>query len=331
MADRTPDALTVVVPTWNASGLLRRCLASLLRQTVPCGIVVVDDASSDDTAEVLGKEFPMVAVIRYEVNRGFAAAANRGLQSCKTEFAALLNNDTEADPRWVEEGLKVLRRCPQCGFAASKLIDFWNRGLLDAAGDRYTRTGLPLKRGHGLPAARFSVDEPVLAASAGAAFYRMRLFDAIGWLDEDYFMYLEDVDLCLRAQLSGFHGVFASKAVVYHMEAASDPLARGLTPVADTAPQAPAQSLSPRRVYWITRNRWRLMWTYQPLRHAPWLLFGWVKSAGYHLLKGGSFGAFARGSLAGVAAAPQALAKRRRVLEAGKSEKKRLWRMLAEF
>ena len=141
-------------------------------------------------------------------------------------------------------------------------------------------------------------------------------------------MYLEDVDFCLRAQLAGYRCLYLPDAIVYHMEAASDKRAmehraqttdhrqeqrEGDTPSA-VSPQMPTASrsgdYSPIRAYWITRNRWQLMITYQPPRHLPWLLFGWIHSSLFHLLKGGFFGSFLMGLVAGVMVTPRALRKR---------------------
>ncbi len=312
MNERISGRLTVVIPSYNGRDLLRNCLLSLQRQTRDCAIVVCDDGSSDGTADMVEREFPHCRCLRSASNAGFAKAANRGLRHVETEFAALLNNDTEADPRWVEEGLRGFERYPLDWILASKLIDFHDRSRIDAAGDRYTRSGLPLKRGNGQGRELYGRDEPVLGASAGAAFYRAALFDEIGYLDEAYYMYLEDVDLCLRAQLAGRSCRFLHRAVVYHIEAASD-ARQGPSRVRGASASA-RELYSPSRVYWITRNRWQLMWTYQSIRHAPWLLFGWTKSAAFHLLKAGYFRHFLLGSAAGWRCLPRALRKRSQLL-----------------
>ncbi|HXK61553.1 MAG TPA: glycosyltransferase family 2 protein [Acidobacteriota bacterium] len=315
-------SITVIIPTWNRGDLLRNCLESLRRQTVSASVLVVDNGSVDSTPAIMADCFPEFQYLRLESNHGFAKAINRGIERTGTEFIALLNNDTEADPGWIENGLKAFRQCSQCGIVASKMLNYWHRDRLDSAGDRYLRSGLPLKRGSGERSSSYEKLEPVMGASAGAAFYRRRLFDQVGFFDETYYMYLEDVDLSLRARLAGFECLYAPDAVVYHMEAASDP---------ERPKEAGARPwifYSDTRVYWITRNRWLLMLTYQPGRHTPWLVFGWMRSFFFHALKAGHLRAFLRGVAAGIGASGQALAKRRLLRQAGRDRWEELWRLM---
>lgn len=300
--------LTVIIPTWNQAELLKRCLLSLQKQTVPCAILVVDNGSEDETLEMLGRDFSQVDCIHLTRNYGFARAANVGIERTRTPFVALLNNDTEADPGWVEAGLKGFRRHPDCWFFASRMLNHQRREKLDGAGDCYDHTGMPCKRGAGCSADQFRESDEVLGASAGAAFYRRALFERIGVFDETFYMYLEDVDLSLRARLLGLKCRYLPDAVVYHVEAASDPDRRN-----HESRQTSLSFYSSRRVYWITRNRWQLMIIYQPLRNLPWLAYGWGRSGLFHLLKEGYTGSFLRGVAAGIGRTPYALTKRMRL------------------
>lgn len=298
--------ITVIIPTWNQRDLLRNCLRFLQAQTAPCGVLVVDNGSSDGTPEMMRQEFAGFDLLRLDTNLGFAKAVNKGIRQSSTEFVALLNNDTEADPRWIETGVRAFHAYPGYSFLASRLINYWQRDRLDSAGDCYSRTALPYKRGLGEPIDRYSKPEPVLGAGAGAAFYRRSLFEEVGLFDEDFFMYLEDVELSLRAQCAGHRCLYLPDAIVYHLEAASDPARK----VISRSDPEIVVFYSHTRVYWITRNRWQLMVTYQPLRHLPWLAYGWARSVLFHLLKAGHFGAFLKGLAAGIASTPRALKKR---------------------
>ncbi len=332
MSEDSLDQLTVIVPTWNGVQLLRTCLQSLQLQTVRCGVLVVDNGSTDSTPELVSGEFPNVDYLPLEQNFGFAKAVNLGIQRAKTEFVALLNNDTEVDPHWVETGLKAFERYPDYWFFASKMLNFHCRENVDSAGDCYGRTGLPYKRGLGEPASRYTQTGPVLGASGGAAFYRRDLFDRIGLFDEGFYLYLEDVDLSLRAQFAGRRCLYLPEAIVYHVEAASDPERSSRDPIGSPARGAKIRTAngtsteetikskrgvrtyySRSRVFWITRNRWQLMITYQLFRNTPWLALGWARSALFHLLKAGFFGAFLKGLVAGILLTPRALGKRRKV------------------
>jgi GT2 family glycosyltransferase len=300
--------LTVIIPTWNRSGLLEKCLTSLTRQTAHARVLVVDNGSTDETQGLCETKFSQFGYLKLERNFGFAKAVNAGIEETETEYVALLNNDTEADTQWVSSGLEAFERYPDYWFFASRMINYYQRGYLDSAGDCYTTTGLPLKRGFGEKKEAYPDPEPVLGASAGAAFYRMRLFQKVGLFDEGFSMYLEDVDLSLRAQLQGYRCLYLPEAVVFHMEAASD----SVSPRRPTSSQ-PRPYYSKNRVFWITRNRWQLMITYQPFRHLPQLFYGWSKSFLFHLIKGGFALSFLKGLLAGILLSGRAARKRKRL------------------
>ncbi|MCZ6877627.1 MAG: glycosyltransferase family 2 protein [Acidobacteria bacterium] len=308
--------LTVIIPTWNQCQLLEHCLHSLGKQTVSCHILVVDNGSIDSTQTVIEAHqtiFPgMLECLQLGRNFGFARAVNEGIKAAQTDFIALLNNDTEADPHWVEAGLHALKELQGYSFFASKIVHFDQRDLLDCAGDCYSQAGIPYKRGYGEPVEKFSKTEPVLGASAAAAFYLRSLFDEIGLFDEDFIIYLEDVDLSLRAQLLGHRCLYLPDAIVYHIEAASDPDRKPQTTAhkPQTPDRRPQTYYSQGRVHWITRNRWQLMLTYQPVRHLPWIVYGWMRSALFHLFKAGFFVSFLLGLLAGLLSTPRALRKR---------------------
>ena len=166
---------------------------------------------------------------------------------------------------------------------------------------------MPLKRGNGLPSDSFPEDQPVLAASAGASIYRTEALQKTGLLDESFYMYLEDVDLSLRLQAAGFPCMYLAGAIVKHREAASDP--------ERNRDRESLAFYSGSRVYWITRNRWLLMVTWQPFRNLPWLLYGWFKSLLFHLLKAGFTREFLKGIKDGIVNSPQAWKKRSGIQE----------------
>lgn len=322
--NREEIPLTVVIPTFDGKELLRRCLLSLRAQRRVPRVIVVDDGSTDATPAMLREEFPETICIRLDTNLGFAKAANVGLSATETPFVALLNNDTEADPGWVEAGLEAFGKYPHCGFFASRMVNARFRDRLDSAGDCYDRKGMPYKRGWGRPPHEYAESEPTLGASAGAAFYRRALFETVGYLDESFHMYLEDVELSLRAQTRGFQCRYLPDAIVYHVEAASDPD----WPSKGAGTKSPRVFHSPRRVYWITRNRWFLMILYQPFRNLPWLLFGWIKSLFYHALRGGHTTSFLEGVWAGCRGTLTAWRKRREIRRNQTISAKELCRLL---
>ena len=214
--------IDIIIPNYNGAAFLPTCLDALRRQTRRdfC-VVVVDDGSTDDSCELLRRHYPEVQVIALPQNRGLAVAVNAAFDATGGEYVVLLNNDTEVQPRWLEQLVGALDRYPEYAFAASKLMLFDRREFIHSAGDFYRTDGVPGNRGvwqHDAP--QFSVMQEVFGPCAGAAAYRRQALEALSErgkvLDEDLVMYCEDVDLNLRARLRGLRTVFVPQAVVYH-------------------------------------------------------------------------------------------------------------------
>ena len=214
---------TVVIPNWNGETVLNRCLTSLRRQSFgDFETILVDNGSADASVDFTKRNFPEVRVISLNDNWGFSAAVNAGIRASEAEYVALLNNDTEADPSWLETLVRAAESRPEAGLFASKLVDFYDRRLLDGAGDALRRSGLPYRVGHQeLDRGQFDQPAFVFGACAAAALYRRALLEEIGLFDEDFFAYCEDGDVSFRAQLAGYRCLYVPGAVVYHMGSAS--------------------------------------------------------------------------------------------------------------
>ncbi|NIM04254.1 MAG: glycosyltransferase, partial [Armatimonadetes bacterium] len=166
------------------------------------------------------REFPHVQVVALPRNLGFAAAVNRGIAASRGEFICLLNNDTEADERFVEEQVKALKEDALCGSTASKILWFHRRDVIQSAGDRYWRGGEVYWAGENR-ADDGKYDEPgyVFSACAAGAVYRRKFFEEAGFFDESFHSYQEDVDLGFRGNLFGFRCRYVPAARLYHMVA----------------------------------------------------------------------------------------------------------------
>jgi len=215
--------VTVAIPNWNGEGFLPTCLTSLRGQSFgDFETVVVDNGSTDRSMEILAEGFPEVRVVPLGENRGVAAAFNAGVGSSGAELVVLLNNDTEADPGWLEALVRAADEHPEGGFFASKLLDFYDRRVLDGAGDAMRLSGLPYRLGHGeRDMGQFDRPGYVFSACAAAALYRRGMLEEVGPFDEDFGSYCEDGDLSFRAQLAGYRCLYVPDAVVYHMGSAS--------------------------------------------------------------------------------------------------------------
>jgi len=216
----TLPSVTLVVPSFNGRDLLAATLPSVLSQGTE--VLVVDDGSADGTAIYLREEWPDVRVLELSENVGVAAALNRGVAQTVTEFVALLNNDVELAPGWLEPLLATLRAHPAAACATGKLLRYDDRARIDAAGDVLLRSAAVINRGAGeLDRGQYDRAEAVFGACAGAALYRRAAFDAVGPFDEAYFAYLEDVDWAMRAQLVGLGARYEPAAVAFHMGGAT--------------------------------------------------------------------------------------------------------------
>jgi GT2 family glycosyltransferase len=213
------ELVSVIIPNWNGKRFLADCLNSLASQTYPSlEIVVVDNGSTDGSVELLKTSYPWVKLIGFDHNTGFSVAVNAGIRQSNGKFVALLNNDTVVDSDWLAESVKALTEHPEAGSVACKMLSYDDKTILDGAGDGYRRGGLPGRIGHReKDTGQFDQPRYVLGACGGAALYRRELFKRIGLFDEDYFAYLEDVDLGLRAQAAGYKCYYVPTAIVYHL------------------------------------------------------------------------------------------------------------------
>jgi GT2 family glycosyltransferase len=210
--------LSVIIPNWNGVQHLPTCLDSLRRQTYPyMEVIVVDNASRDGSAALVRRDYAEVILVQLEDNLGLTGGINQGIRVARGEFIAPLNNDTEVAPGWAEALATALLDHPDAGIAASKMLLFDRRDTLHSAGDAYRVDGIPVNRGvWQKDEGQFDADVYIWGGCGGAVAYRRAMLDEIGLLDEDLFMYCEDVDLNWRAQLAGYKCVFAPQAVVYH-------------------------------------------------------------------------------------------------------------------
>ena len=215
----TDDSIAVVIINYNGASYIEACLTALSSQTVAADrILVVDNASTDQSGDLVEVKFPQVELIRLEENTGFAGGNNiafKAVEDCT--WVALLNPDTEASPTWIEQLKTAINDSPGINIFSCRLEDLHTPGLLDGTGDQYHVSGLGWRRDHG-----YSVDikrnkeEVVFAPCAAAALYRLSAVRAAGAFDEDYFCYNEDTDLVFRMRLGGERCIHLDHCVVRH-------------------------------------------------------------------------------------------------------------------
>jgi GT2 family glycosyltransferase len=212
--------VTVIIVNWNGEQFLERCLAALMDQTVkPHEIILVDNASSDSSLEI-ARRFPSVRLMALERNTGFAQGNNLAIAAAsgESEWIALINPDAFADPRWLETLLAAAESNPGFDVLGSRLVNAADPGVLDGAGDAYHVSGLVWRMGHGAPVpAAAEPAREVFSPCAAAALYRRSALDEVGGFDEDYFCYVEDVDLGFRLRLAECRCLYVPQSVAHHV------------------------------------------------------------------------------------------------------------------
>ena len=218
-ADRS-NQVSVIVVNWNGARFLQHCLDALLAQTIkPREIILVDNASTDESLEIV-KQFPSVRVLALNENTGFARGNNLAIKaaSFESEWIALLNPDAFAEPRWLEELLQAVQRNPAFDVFGSKLVNAGNPAALDGAGDAYHASGLAWRMSSGAPVSEVALEESeVFSPCAAAALYRHSALRNVGGFDEDFFCYIEDVDLGFRLRLAGYRCLYVPGSVAHHV------------------------------------------------------------------------------------------------------------------
>ncbi len=224
-------ALSVVIVSWNTRDLVERCLrsicADLRRCHIASEIIVVDNASSDGTPELIRKQFPGVTLIALDRNTGFTAANNLGLRHTTGKAILLLNPDTEIRPGAIATMLATLSATPHVGMVSGLLLN--PDGSLQSSGYRFpglaqsfldffplhprlTGSSLNGRVSPGDLQTPYAVDHPLGACML----VRREVVEHVGLLDESYFMYSEEIDWCRRIRAAGWTVLIAPSANVVH-------------------------------------------------------------------------------------------------------------------
>lgn len=214
-----PKAAVVIV-NWNGEQFIEQCLTALMAQTIaPHEIILVDNASTDGSLDIV-RRFPSVRLLAQDQNTGFARGNNLAINAvaADTEWVALLNPDAFPEPRWIEEFLASAQCNPQFDIFGSKLLNAANPMLLDGAGDAYHVSGRVWRMGQGVSVSAHPESErEVFSPCAAAAIYRRRALLEVSGFDEDFFCYVEDVDLGFRLRLAGHRCLYVPQSVVHHV------------------------------------------------------------------------------------------------------------------
>jgi hypothetical protein len=289
----------VIVPNWNGKHMLSQCLKALMMQTFSdFETILVDNGSTDGSVDLVKEHFPSVQVIVNDKNKGFAAAINQGIRASNSDYIATLNNDTEAESDWLEKLVQAAEDAPQVGMCASKMLFADRPHIINSTGINLDWGGIAWDRGGGETDTKEKESVEVFGPCAGAALYRRKMLKEIGEFDEDFFAYLEDVDIAWRAQLAGWHALYVPTARVYHNH--SSTLGEG---------SSLKRFLLGRNKIWLIIKNYPMPWL---LYHLPVIISYDIAAILYTLIKRQDLHSL-KGRWAAFIQLPRMLSKRRRI------------------
>jgi GT2 family glycosyltransferase len=304
----------VIVLNWNGRSWLERCLPALAAQRVRATeVVVVDNASTDDSVAWIRATHPWVQVVALTENLGFAAGNNRGAEGATVDALVFLNNDTEPEAGWLEALVSAAHAEPSRALVTSQLVYWSDPATIDSAGDGYLRCGGGFKVHHGQPTATAPGSREGFGACGAAFLIRREWFERLGGFDETLFMVYEDVDLSYRARLFGATVWYAADACVRHGGSAS------LGRVSDLAVMCGQRNLE---WVWLVNTPTPLLW------RSWWSHLLYTVVGGVVYLRQGRGGAWWRGKWA-VLREWRRIRARRAEVQAGRgADVEALWRMM---
>lgn len=242
--------ISVIIPNWNGKHFLTECIDSLREQTFrDFETILVDNGSTDGSADFVGEQYgKFIRVLRNEKNLGFAGGNNIGIQAARGDYIVLLNNDTWADPHWLEELSKATQFDTGIGMWGSKVCSYYQRDRIEGAGELIYWDGLCRARGqYELDHGQYNAIEEIFFPPGCGAMYRKSLFDGVGLFDEDFFAYADDSEIGIRARLGGWKCLYVPTAIVYHKNSGT------------------GGQHSPFKAFYVERNRFWITIKYFPL------------------------------------------------------------------
>ncbi len=217
--------LTIVIPNYNGGKYLHACIDSILQQIDYFEeLIIIDNNSSDNSIDIIqsyAQNYPEIKIIQNDTNRGFSKAVNQGIRETNSPYILLLNNDIELEKDFIKTLLSCIQRDEKIFSVQGKMLQYHNRTLIDDAGDEYNLLGWAYKRGDGKAKNEYCKTEEIFSTCAGAAIYRKTILDQIGYFDEKFFAYMEDIDIGYRARIHGYINMYCPEAIVYHIGSAT--------------------------------------------------------------------------------------------------------------
>ena len=221
--------IAVVILNWNGAKLLEQFLPSVVAYSEEAKIYVADNASTDNSIEVIKTKFPQVTILQNDGNFGFANGYNVALQLVEEDYYALVNSDVEVTENWLAPILSIFDSEPNIGIIQPKILDYKNKAYFEyagAAGGFIDQFGYPYCRGRifdtiEIDNGQYDDECEIFWASGACLFIRKDIYRTLNGFDGDFFAHQEEIDLCWRAFNLGYKAKYTPKSKVYHVGGAT--------------------------------------------------------------------------------------------------------------
>jgi len=258
--------ISIIIPNYNGLTFLKRFLSSVFKQEFgEKELIIVDNGSNDGSVDWLKGLNQEMVLIELEENHGFSKAVNEGIKRSQGEYILLLNNDVLLTQDFLYKLYTFIIQKPKVFSVQAKMLKYDDQEIIDDAGNNLTLLGWTKKRGTGKSGNSYNHPAKRFSSCAGAAMYKKSVLDKIGYFDEHFFAYLEDVDIGYRSRIEGYENWYCPDAVCFHVGSATS-----------------GSRYNPFKVKLSARNNFYLLYKNMPLiqliLNSPFLLLGcWIK------------------------------------------------------
>jgi GT2 family glycosyltransferase len=256
------STVAIVILNYNGEHFLRQFLPAVIKHSYGADIIVADNASTDQSIEILKAEFPAVRLIQLKSNYGFCGGYNRALKEVNADYYVLLNSDVEVTAHWLQPLVKLLDAQPNVAAVQPKIKSFHNKAYFEyagAGGGFIDSLGYPFCRGRIFDEVekdlgQYNDTKEIFWATGACMVVRSELYHQLGGLDEDFFAHMEEIDLCWRLKRQGHTIYYVGDSTVYHVGGGT------------------LSKLNPRKTYLNFRNGLSLLIKNLPLTALLWKL-----------------------------------------------------------
>lgn len=276
---------SIAILNFNGENYLKQFLPSVIANSHGHEVIIIDNASTDNSRLLLKDEFPSVRTIYLDVNLGFSGGYNEGIKQIDSEFVVLLNSDVEVSTNWLNPIIESMELEPNIAACQPKILDYNRKRHFEyagACGGFIDTLGYPFCRGRIFQTleedlGQYNNSQEVFWASGACLVVRKDAYQKVGGLEADFFAHMEEIDLCWRFWNNGYKVAVNSEAKVYHVGGGT--LANG----------------HPRKTYLNFRNGLFLLIKNESVKNLLWkipvrFLLDWIAAVQFSIVSGPSHG-----------------------------------------